>query len=233
MLASLARPVQVRAGEGATGRSAAVTANRGGPIGQSIGPSPDRHHRAATRILISAPEESAHEDQFALVDGSRAPRAGQSGRRPRNDWTTYGGNDWNQRYSPLKQINTTNVGQLTLRQMFQTGIAKLGSFENTPIVTERRHVRHHAVQHGHGVRSEHRTRSCGATSTSWARRSSAAARTIVVSASMEAPTSTWAPSTPTSWRSTPRPARCSGTRKWPIPPSATASPTHRSSSATT
>jgi glucose dehydrogenase len=52
-----------------------------------------------------------------------------------NDWTTYGGNDENQRFSQLKQITTKNVGQLTLRRMFQTGIEKLGSFENTPIVT--------------------------------------------------------------------------------------------------
>jgi len=52
-----------------------------------------------------------------------------------NDWITYGGNDQNQRFSQLNQINTKNVGQLQLRRMFQTGIEKLGSFENTPIVT--------------------------------------------------------------------------------------------------
>jgi PQQ-dependent dehydrogenase (methanol/ethanol family) len=51
------------------------------------------------------------------------------------DWTTYGGNDWNQRYSTLKSITTANVSQLVPRMMFQTGITKLGSFENTPIVT--------------------------------------------------------------------------------------------------
>jgi PQQ-dependent dehydrogenase (methanol/ethanol family) len=57
------------------------------------------------------------------------PLAAQGG-----DWTTYGGNDWNQRYSPLKQISTANVAQLVPRKIFQTGIEKLGSFENTPIV---------------------------------------------------------------------------------------------------
>jgi alcohol dehydrogenase (cytochrome c) len=51
------------------------------------------------------------------------------------DWTTYGGNDWNQRYSGLKTINTSNVGKLVPRMIFQTGISKLGSFENTPLVT--------------------------------------------------------------------------------------------------
>jgi alcohol dehydrogenase (cytochrome c) len=50
------------------------------------------------------------------------------------DWTTYGGNDWNQRYSKLKAITTANVARLVPRMVFQTGIAKLGSFENTPLV---------------------------------------------------------------------------------------------------
>ena len=58
------------------------------------------------------------------------PAAAQGG-----DWTTYGGNDWNQRYSGLKTINTSNVGQLVPRMIFQTGITKLGSFETTPIVS--------------------------------------------------------------------------------------------------
>jgi PQQ-dependent dehydrogenase (methanol/ethanol family) len=57
------------------------------------------------------------------------PLAAQGG-----DWTTYGGNDWNQRWSTLKQINTGNVAQLVPRKIFQTGITRLGSFENTPIV---------------------------------------------------------------------------------------------------
>lgn len=52
------------------------------------------------------------------------------------NWTTYGGNDWNQRFSTLAQINTTNVRSLVPRMIFQTGIARLGSFENTPIVVD-------------------------------------------------------------------------------------------------
>ncbi|MGH7528411.1 MAG: pyrroloquinoline quinone-dependent dehydrogenase [Gemmatimonadales bacterium] len=57
------------------------------------------------------------------------PVAAQGG-----DWTTYGGNDWNQRYSALKSITTKNVAQMVPRMIFQTGVARLGSFENTPIV---------------------------------------------------------------------------------------------------
>jgi alcohol dehydrogenase (cytochrome c) len=59
------------------------------------------------------------------------PAAAQSG-----EWTTYGGNDWNQRYSQLKTINTGNVAQMVPRMIFQTGTARLGSFENTPIVSK-------------------------------------------------------------------------------------------------
>jgi alcohol dehydrogenase (cytochrome c) len=50
------------------------------------------------------------------------------------EWTTYGGNDWNQRWATSAKINTKNVGQMVPRMIFQTGITKLGSFENTPIV---------------------------------------------------------------------------------------------------
>ncbi|CAN5815876.1 PQQ-dependent methanol/ethanol family dehydrogenase [soil metagenome] len=66
---------------------------------------------------------------ISMLLGLAGPLAAQSG-----DWTTYGGNDWNQRYSTLKQISTGNVAQLVPRKIFQTGIARLGSFENTPIV---------------------------------------------------------------------------------------------------
>jgi PQQ-dependent dehydrogenase (methanol/ethanol family) len=52
------------------------------------------------------------------------------------NWTTYGGNDWNQRYSTLTQINTVNVRTMVPRMVFQTGISRLGSFENTPIVVD-------------------------------------------------------------------------------------------------
>lgn len=50
------------------------------------------------------------------------------------NWTTYGGNDWNQRWSTLGQITTANVAQLVPRAVIQTGVGQLGSFEDTPIV---------------------------------------------------------------------------------------------------
>lgn len=50
------------------------------------------------------------------------------------EWTTYGGDQWNSRYSGLNKITAANVATLVPRRIYQTGIAKLGSFENTPIV---------------------------------------------------------------------------------------------------
>jgi alcohol dehydrogenase (cytochrome c) len=50
------------------------------------------------------------------------------------DWSTYGGNAWNQRWSGLKQINTRNVSRLVPRMVLQTGVSRPGSFETTPIV---------------------------------------------------------------------------------------------------
>jgi len=62
--------------------------------------------------------------------------AGTTSLSAQANWTTYGGNDWNQRYSTLAQINPTNVKNLVPRMVFQTGIGRLGSFENTPVVVE-------------------------------------------------------------------------------------------------
>ncbi len=53
----------------------------------------------------------------------------------KGDWTSYGGDQWQTRYSGLNKITTANVASLVPRRIYQTGIAKLGSFENTPIVS--------------------------------------------------------------------------------------------------
>lgn len=50
------------------------------------------------------------------------------------DWPMYGHNYWNNRFSPLNQINTANVKNLVPRLVIQTGTEKLASFENTPVV---------------------------------------------------------------------------------------------------
>jgi PQQ-dependent dehydrogenase (methanol/ethanol family) len=53
-----------------------------------------------------------------------------------SNWTTYGGGDWNQRWSTLARINVDNVDQLVPRMIFQTGTSKLGSLETSPIVVD-------------------------------------------------------------------------------------------------
>src|SRR5213593_3004474 len=50
------------------------------------------------------------------------------------DWLMYGHNYWNNRFSPLKTINTTNVKNLVPRAVYTHGSSTLGSFETTPIV---------------------------------------------------------------------------------------------------
>src|SRR2546430_1356897 len=50
------------------------------------------------------------------------------------NWLMYGHNYWNNRYSPLKTINTTNVRRLVARAVYTHGSTTLGSFETTPIV---------------------------------------------------------------------------------------------------
>jgi len=64
-----------------------------------------------------------------VVTNDMLLQAAQSG-----DWLMYGHNYWNNRYSPLATINTTNVRNLIPRMVFQTGTPQLGSLETTPLV---------------------------------------------------------------------------------------------------
>ncbi|MGH7568023.1 MAG: pyrroloquinoline quinone-dependent dehydrogenase [Gemmatimonadales bacterium] len=74
--------------------------------------------------VAGAPPPSLH----TTVTPEMLLNAQQSG-----DWLMYGGNYWNTRFSPLTQINTTNVKNMVPRMVFQTGTERLGSFETTPI----------------------------------------------------------------------------------------------------
>jgi alcohol dehydrogenase (cytochrome c) len=64
-----------------------------------------------------------------VVTNDMLQRAASSG-----DWLMYGHNYWNNRFSPLNTINTSNVRNLVPRMVLQTGTERLGSFENTPVV---------------------------------------------------------------------------------------------------
>src|SRR5436309_2110573 len=65
----------------------------------------------------------------AVVTNDMLTNAAASG-----DWLMYGHNYWNNRFSPLKIINTTNVKNLVPRAVYTHGSERLGSFETTPIV---------------------------------------------------------------------------------------------------
>src|SRR5437773_12510623 len=55
------------------------------------------------------------------------------------DWVTNGGNLTNNRYSTLKQINTTNVGQLKgawMTRLKSSGLGGKYSFEASPLVKD-------------------------------------------------------------------------------------------------
>ena len=91
---------------------------------------------------------SANAPQFAAAQGSGSASRSEPAASPltnvtsamlrqapqSGDWLMYGHNYWNNRYSPLNKINTTNVGNLVPRMVFQTGTERLGSLETTPVV---------------------------------------------------------------------------------------------------
>src|SRR5271157_6471141 len=70
-----------------------------------------------------------------LIGGLGAARANESvikGGQDPNQWAVYGKDYANSRFSPLKSINTGNVGTLKLAYSFQFG--SLRSNEATPLV---------------------------------------------------------------------------------------------------
>ena len=55
-----------------------------------------------------------------------ATAVGAAPAQAQSDWTTYGGSDWNQRWSSLARINADNVTRLVPRMIFQTGTSIFG-----------------------------------------------------------------------------------------------------------
>src|SRR5256886_8992597 len=95
----------------------------------------------AVAALVAAPlcgqgsggaaEPSPIAPPHAVVTNDMLTNAAASG-----DWLMYGHNYWNNRFSPLKTINTTNVKNLVPRAVYTHGSDRLGSFETTPIRSE-------------------------------------------------------------------------------------------------
>ena len=72
-----------------------------------------------------------------ILDGLHAQvsfdRLREVAREPQN-WLTYSGSYFSQRYSPLNQITPDNVGNVELQWVYQTGV--IGPWQATPLVVD-------------------------------------------------------------------------------------------------
>src|SRR4051812_24216155 len=84
--------------------------------------------RAAKAVAIAAclatASLSAQVTNERLVNAAREPQ----------QWLTYSGSYNGQRFSPLDQIDVSNVQRLALQWVFQTGVR--GTHETTPLVID-------------------------------------------------------------------------------------------------
>src|ERR1700704_822869 len=83
----------------------------------------------ALMLATAVPAAAVPTDQVATPAGEPAG----------SNWTVYGGNLFNQRYSSLDQISTSNVANLKGAWTYHTGSASAAtSFESSPIVVDGR-----------------------------------------------------------------------------------------------
>ena len=87
---------------------------------------------AQEQVETNTKKMATREPTFTDVTDAMLKNARSNG----SNWAIYGHDYTNQRYSPLAQITTANVGSLRMAWMFQTGISRLGSFENSPTVVD-------------------------------------------------------------------------------------------------
>ena len=91
--------------------------------------------------------------QAKKVDENAIKNAGKTG----EEWLTYGLDYAETRYSPLKQIDATNVKRLGLAWSAEIGNGG-GAQEDTPLDFQRRHLRGHQLEHRLRGRCTHRKR---------------------------------------------------------------------------
>jgi alcohol dehydrogenase (cytochrome c) len=82
-----------------------------------------RFHFAAAIVVAAGYSALAQVSADRLLKASAEPQ----------NWLTYSGNYAGQRYSPLAQIDTTNVKNLEMKWIYQGQV--IGSWESSPIVT--------------------------------------------------------------------------------------------------
>jgi alcohol dehydrogenase (cytochrome c) len=88
--------------------------------------------RAQEQVETNTKKAAMREPTFTDVTDDMLKNARTDGK----NWAIYGRDYTNQRYSPLAQITSANVGSLRMSWMFQTGISRLGSFETSPTVVD-------------------------------------------------------------------------------------------------
>src|SRR5688572_7275611 len=92
--------------------------------------------RAMTATLVAAVSRQVSAQSRAARDAFSAKRLVAP---PTDAWPTNGGNLYNQRYSPLREINTTNVAQLKgvwRTHLRGSGLAPKYSGEAQPVVAD-------------------------------------------------------------------------------------------------
>ena len=87
---------------------------------------------AQEQVETNTKKTAVREPTFTNVTDDMLKNARADGK----NWAIYGHDYTNQRYSPLAQITTANVGSLRMSWMYQTGISRLGSFETSPVVVD-------------------------------------------------------------------------------------------------
>jgi len=87
---------------------------------------------AQEQVETNTKKAAMREPTFTNVTDDMLKNARADGK----NWSIYGHDYTNQRYSPLAQITSANVGSLKMSWMYQTGISRLGSFETSPVVVD-------------------------------------------------------------------------------------------------
>jgi alcohol dehydrogenase (cytochrome c) len=87
---------------------------------------------AQEQVETHTRKAATREPTFTSVTDDMLKNARADGK----NWTIFGHDYTNQRYSPLAQITTANVASLRPAWIYQTGISRLGSFETSPVVVD-------------------------------------------------------------------------------------------------
>ena len=95
---------------------------------------------------------------WTLVGGAFLVRAQQLDpasilKPPADSWPTYNGDYSGKRHSPIKQINTGNVGMMTMAWAFQTDVSSGPGLKSTPLLVDERSISRSRMTSGRSTRA--------------------------------------------------------------------------------